>query len=83
MLWIGTRTIILKGVTICEGAIIGTGSIVIKDMLPYSINVGCPAKPIKCRFNRDELNTHLKLVKSNYTLEKISNLYYKKIIQYN
>lgn len=40
--WIGTRVIILKGVTIGRGSIIGAGAIVTKDVPPYSIYVGVP-----------------------------------------
>ncbi len=50
--WIGTRAIILPGVTIGEGAVIGAGSIVTRDIAPWKIAVGNPAKEIKDR-NRD------------------------------
>ncbi len=46
---IGVGAIILPGVTIGEGAIIGAGSIVTKDIPPYSIAVGNPARVIKTR----------------------------------
>lgn len=45
--WIGTRAIVLKGVSIGEGSIIGAGSIVTNDIPPYSIAAGNPAKVIK------------------------------------
>lgn len=45
--WIGEFVSILQGVTIGEGAIIGTMSVVTKDIPPYTIAVGSPAKPIK------------------------------------
>ena len=44
---IGMRSIIMPGVTIGEGAIIGAGSLVTKDIPPYSLAVGNPAKVIK------------------------------------
>ena len=44
--WIGARAIILPGVTIGEGAVIGAGAIVNKDIPPYSIAVGVPAKVV-------------------------------------
>ena len=44
---IGIGAIIMPGVTIGEGAIIGAGSVVTKDIPPYSIAVGTPAKVIK------------------------------------
>ncbi len=45
--WIGARSIILKGVTIGEGAIVAAGSVVTKDVAPYTIVGGNPAKFIK------------------------------------
>ena len=46
---IGTRCIIMKGVTIGARSIIGAGSVVTKDIPPYSVAVGVPAKVIKQR----------------------------------
>ena len=51
---IGMKSIIMPGVTIGEGAIIGTGSIVTKDIPPYCIAVGHPAKPVKYFKARNE-----------------------------
>jgi len=45
--WIGARSIVLKGVTIGEGAVIGSGSVVTKDIPPYTINAGNPARVIR------------------------------------
>lgn len=45
--WIGAKCIILKGVTIGEGAIVGAGSVVTKDVAPYTVVAGNPAKFIK------------------------------------
>ena len=47
--WIGARSIILQGVTVGEGAVIAAGSVVTKDVPPYSIVAGAPAKVIKKR----------------------------------
>lgn len=44
--WIGVSAIVLKGVTIGEGAIVAAGSVVTKDVEPYSIVAGVPAKKI-------------------------------------
>lgn len=44
--WIGFNSIILKGITIGEGAIVGAGSVVTKDVPPYTIVAGNPAKII-------------------------------------
>jgi galactoside O-acetyltransferase len=45
--WIGMNALILKGVTIGEGAIVGAGSVVTKDVEPWTIVAGNPAKFIK------------------------------------
>ncbi len=48
--WIGSRAIILSGVHIGQGAVIAAGSLINKDVLPYSVVGGVPAKEIKKRF---------------------------------
>lgn len=47
--WIGANAIILPGVTIGKGSVIGAGAVVTKDIPPYSIAVGIPARVIKSR----------------------------------
>ena len=47
--WIGTRVLILPGVTIGDGCVIGAGAVVTKDIPPYSVAVGVPAKVVKNR----------------------------------
>ena len=64
--WIGANSIILKGVTIHQGAVIGAGSVVTKDVEPYSIVVGNPARKIKDRFAEDELIKHKDILLKNY-----------------
>lgn len=49
--WIGKNVIILSGVKIGQGAVIAAGSIVTKDIPPYAIAGGVPAKPLKFRFD--------------------------------
>lgn len=50
--WVGSRAILLPGVTVGEGAVIGAGSVVTKDIRPWMIAAGNPAREIKAR-NRD------------------------------
>ncbi|MDF2428812.1 MAG: DapH/DapD/GlmU-related protein, partial [Nitrosopumilus sp.] len=47
--WGGGNSMILPGVTIGEGAVVAAGSVVTKDVLPFTIVGGCPAKLIKER----------------------------------
>lgn len=56
--WIGQNALIRAGVHVGVGAVIGAGAVVVKDVLPYSIVGGVPAKHLKWRFDkerRDEL----------------------------
>lgn len=53
--WIGSGVKIVDGIKIGNGAIIGANAIVTKDIEPYSINVGVPAKKIKYRFSMEEI----------------------------
>ena len=46
-MWIGAGSIILNGITIGEGAVVGAGSVVTKDVNPYTIVAGNPAKEIR------------------------------------
>lgn len=47
--WVGANTVILDGITIGEGAIVGAGAVVTKDVAPYSIVVGNPARTLRMR----------------------------------
>ena len=49
--WIGYEAVIMSGVTVGDGAIIGTRAVVTKDVPPYTIVGGVPAKPIRRRFD--------------------------------
>lgn len=60
--WLGTGAIILKGVTIGRGSVIAAGALVTKDVPPYSIVGGLPAKVIKMRFSEQELKEHKRLL---------------------
>lgn len=56
--WVGTRAIILAGVRIGRGAVVGAGAVVTKDVPPYAVAVGCPAKVVKYRFTQEEITRH-------------------------
>lgn len=53
--WIGFEAVILSGVHIGNGAIIGTRAVVTKDVEPYTIVGGVPAKPIRKRFDQEPI----------------------------
>lgn len=61
--WIGANAIILKGVTIGEGAIIAAGAVVTKDVNPYTIVAGNPAKVIRDRFTLNDIERHKEILK--------------------
>lgn len=72
--WIATSAIIMRGVRIGNGAIIGAGAIVTKDVEPYSIVVGIPAKHIKYRFKENEINEIEKSEWWNKSTEELNTM---------
>lgn len=60
--WIGFGAVILSGVKIGRGAIVAAGSVVTKDVTPYSIVAGNPAKVIRMRFEPDEIVLHESII---------------------
>ena len=71
--WIGFRATILSGVTIGDGAVIGAGSIVTRDVPAYSIVCGGPAKVTKYRFSPETIEALLKIQWWNWENQKIIN----------
>lgn len=69
--WIGEGVFIKEGVTIGHGAIIGAHSVVTKDIPPYMIVAGAPAKCIRYRFLENEINRLLKEQWWNWSDEKL------------
>lgn len=53
--WIGAQCVVRQGVTIGQGAVIGANSFVNKDIPPYAIAFGSPAKVYKYRFEEDQI----------------------------
>jgi len=71
--WIGHNATIMAGIKIGDGAIIGTNSTVVKDVEPYTIVGGNPAKEIRKRFEKKTIDTLLELQWWNWDIEKITN----------
>ncbi len=69
--WIGMNAIIMRGVQIGDGAVIAAGSVVTKDVSPYSIVGGNPAKHIKFRFSEDTIERLLEMKWWNWSEDKI------------
>lgn len=63
--WIGYGATVLSGVKIGRGAIVAAGSIVTRDVPPYGIAVGNPAKVKKYRFTQEQIAEHEKLLTQN------------------
>ena len=59
--WIGYGAVVLNGVNIGDGAVVAAGAIVTKDVAPYSIVGGNPAKTIRMRFSDDIIEQLLKI----------------------
>jgi len=70
--WIGDDVIILSGVTIGDGVCIGAGSIVTRDLEPYTICAGAPCKAIKQRYKEDITNYLMELKWWNWSDETIN-----------
>ncbi len=59
--WIGTRVMLLGAITIGDGAIIGAGSVVTKDIPPYAVVAGNPARVLHYRFPQEIINKLLEI----------------------
>lgn len=59
--WIGNRVTFLENIEIGDGAVIGTGAVVTKNVEPYGIYAGVPARKIGSRFDKEEIEKLLKI----------------------
>ena len=73
-MWIGFGVTILGGVTIGDGAVIGARALVVKDVPPYAIVGGTPAKVIRYRFKPEEIEKLLESEWWNLPNEEVDDL---------
>lgn len=71
--WIGHGAVIMPGITIGHGAIIGANAVITKDVLPYMIVAGVPAKLLRMRFSENVIQSLLEMAWWNWSLDKIYN----------
>lgn len=69
--WIGARTILLSGAHVGEGTIVGCNSVVNKELKPYCIYAGSPAKLISPRYTKNELEEMLISVESKLSIKDV------------
>lgn len=70
--WVGRNCTVMDGVTIGDGAVIATGAIITKDIPPYAIAGGVPAKVIKYRFSEEIIERLLEIKWWNFSDEEIT-----------
>lgn len=73
--WIGCNSTILRGVKVGDGAVIGANSLVTKDVPPYAIVVGSPAKVLKYRFGQNIIEKLINLKWWEIPIDRISANY--------
>ena len=69
--WIGRNALILSGVTIGNGAVIAAGAVVTKDVAPYEVVGGVPARHIKLRFGVETVIALNRIAWWDWPMEKI------------
>ncbi len=76
--WVGARATILKGVTVRRGAIVAAGSVVTRNVPPYAIVGGNPARVIRFRWQADQILEHERVL---YPVERRLTLEYLRRVQ--
>jgi hypothetical protein len=69
--WIGYDVVVQSGVSIGDGAVVATGSLVVRDVEPYQIVGGNPARPIRSRFDPETVAALLRIAWWNWPDDKV------------
>ncbi len=69
--WLGHGVIVMNGVHIGHGAVVGSGAVVTRDIPPYAVAVGVPAKIVKYRFTPEQIKALLELNWWDWSHERI------------
>ena len=70
--WLGNGATIMQGVSLGDGAIVGTNSLVTKDVPPYTVVGGNPARVIRKRFDDKTIDALVKLAWWDWDIQKIT-----------
>lgn len=72
--WIGREVLILSGVTVGDGSVIGARAVVTKDVMPYSIVAGNPARHIRFRFDAETISKLVSIAWWNWSEKTIREM---------
>jgi virginiamycin A acetyltransferase len=70
--WLGYQTVVMPGVRIGDGAIVGATSVVTSDVAPYAVVGGNPARPIRSRFDADDVERLLRIAWWDWPVELVT-----------
>lgn len=76
--WLGRNVTLLSGVRVGRGSVVGAGAVVTKDIPPYTVCVGVPAKPIKFKWSIEEILRHENLLyeaNERYSKEQLEHIF--------
>jgi len=69
--WLGTNAMVLSGVTVGDGAVVAAGAVVTRDVPPYAVAAGVPARVIRMRFTPEQIENLLQIAWWNWPEERI------------